>query len=776
MPLLWISLAFLTGLVLGDLTPGNGSTWLIAAGATLLAWLSLRLLPSSGPLGRLRWAAVSHPFLRVSPGLLLVFCLLGAARMAGNVSDLQRGHIAAWNGRGPVSIQAVVVFPPDRRDKTTLLRLRAESVAPLDGSGVTGQALPAHGLVQVLLPAGGKWQYGDRLLLTGKPVDPPENEEFSYRAYLARQNVYTYLSYPRVRVLAQGAGSPLLALIYRFRDWAYQEIYHLYPAPEAPLLAGILLGIETGLPPDLARAFQDTGTAHVIAISGFNIAILAELFAKLFGKFLSRWWATLAAILAVASYTVMVGASPSVVRAAIMGSLALAAAQLGRRATAYNSLALAAGVMALFNPHLPWDAGFQLSFAATLGLVVFGDRWQKSFTTLLSRRLPAEAARAIARPAGEYFLLTLAAQLVTLPVILYHFGRLSLSAVITNPLILPVQPLLMTLSGLSVLAGLVADPLAHLLAWLTWPLPAYTIRIVETLARLPGGVLVLGDMSLGMVVLLYAAIFLPVVSSRFTRVWQGFLRPSLLLTGLVLLTVVAWRGVFTRPDGRLHLTILDLDNSQVLLARGPDGQNLLINGGPSSRQLTDALGRRLSPFDRRLDALVINSPIAADLGALSSTLESYPAHLALWGCTPQTRTAERLVEALKEQEADVHALKPSEALGMTEEIRLEVLAVAEDGSALLLRWNNFRVLIPSGLPPGDLENVGLANLSLVLLNNRDLEKTSQEEWLALAPMAIVYTPGDGELPLSGHNWLNTHPGGWYHITTDGKLMWVEENN
>ena len=98
-----------------------------------------------------------------------------------------------------------------------------------------------------------------------------------------------------------------------------------------------------------------------------------------------------------------------------------------------------------------------------LGLILYGDPFQSGFTAFLERHMPAERARKIAGPVGEYFLLTLAAQLMTLPVILYHFQRLSLSSLLANPLILPVQPLVMVLSGAAVIAGAISDPLAHLL-------------------------------------------------------------------------------------------------------------------------------------------------------------------------------------------------------------------------------------------------------------------------------------------------------------------------
>ena len=272
---------------------------------------------------------------------------LGAARIAFSGPDLAGGHIAAYNDQGNFRLTAVVDAPPDLRDQSTLLRMRAEQITPLDNQSTAGTARPTHGMLLVLVPGRADWQYGDRLELDGKLTTPPEGETFSYRAYLARQDIYTYLTYPRVHWIHKDAGNPLIAAIYRLRDWSYREVYHLFPAPEAPLLAGILLGIDSDMPDSLADAFRDTGTAHVIAISGFNIAILAELFSKLFGKVVSRWWATLLSIFAISLYTLMVGAAPSVVRAAIMGSFSLIALQIGRRSAGLNTLGLTAALMCL---------------------------------------------------------------------------------------------------------------------------------------------------------------------------------------------------------------------------------------------------------------------------------------------------------------------------------------------------------------------------------------------------------------------------------------------
>jgi competence protein ComEC len=775
MPLLWISLAFLIGIFLGASLPGTGAWfWAAAGGIFLLAWPVLHRLPTDPPiLRRLGWAARRQPHLRLPPVLLLVFLCAGAARVAYTGPGLDPTHIAAYNDRGPIWIRAIISAPPDHRDSSTLLRLEVEAVAALDAAGKPLSPRPAHGQVQAVLPASFAGDYGDRLTLSAEPGVPPQRADFSYRAYLERQDIYTYIVLPHVLSAEPGTGNPFYAAIYAFRDWALGEIYRIFPSPEAPLLAGILLGIDQAIPPDLTQAFQDTGTAHVIAISGFNIAILAALFSRLFGSFLTRGWATIAAILAVIFYTLLVGATPSVVRAAIMGSLALVAEQIGRRSTVINSLALSAGLMCLFNPLLPWDASFQLSFLATLGLVTFGSRFQDGFTAWLNRSFPTLPAEKITAPIGEYVLLTLAAQLMTLPVILYHFQRLSLSSLLANPLILPVQPLLMILSGAAVLAGLVFQPLAQLIAWLAWPLSAYTIRVVEALAGLPGGVLIFNQFGLPALLLCYAGIAAYVLGWRLPGLGKAILRPGLLIAVLLLLTFFTWRAVFTRPDGRLHLIAFNLGGSQVLLIRGPGGENILVNGGPSPTLLGDALGRWLSPFDRRLDALVLNSAQATFLDALPTTLERYRPARALWGCAPgRGRASADLIDTLSEHGIPIHTFQPGEALAAGDSIRLEILAVSDQGSAILLRWNNFRALIPAGIPPQQIRREDRADLGVLILVKSDL--ANQAEWLRLAPQALIYTPTSGELPPEEQAWLVIPPQGWVHVTTDGKKMWVEK--
>jgi competence protein ComEC len=367
---------------------------------------------------------------------------------------------------------------------------------------------------------------------------------------------------------------------------------------------------------------------------------------------LGRWRGAIVALACITVYTLLVGAGASVVRAALMGGLTLLAAQLGRRQVGLNTLGFVAVLMALYNPNVLWDVGFQLSFAATLGLVLYAEPLTNAFLKLAGRRLPTESAQKLRRPVGEYLLFTFAATLTTLPVIAYHFQRLSLVSLLSNPFILPAQPPLMILGGISLLLGLVSLPLGKAAALITWLFAAYSVRLAEFFAALPGSVLTLGRISLGWVVLFYAVLFGLTFFGGRARAWiaarsggrRWAMLPWLALAGLGIATVLVWRAALIAPDGNLHLTVLDVGSGDSVLIQTPSGRYLLVDGGPSSTMLSDSLGRRL-PKGQRLDWLVVAAPGEEQVASLPMLIERSPSGQVLWaGPTNGTQAARRLQE------------------------------------------------------------------------------------------------------------------------------------
>jgi competence protein ComEC len=500
MPLLLFSAAFLLGILTADWQPLAVWFWLALGGLGLLtAFLESRL--RHAPAFYSRWRGMA----RLPAGLLLLAFAVGGLRHTLAHPAFTPADLAWYNGQGKAQITGMVSAPPERGAESITLRVEANSLTSLSADGTPGETLAVSGLLITYLPPGGDWRYGDLLQLTGEPA-APESANSGYSAYLANQGIYTTLNQPRAVRLERDTGSPLLAALYSLRDTAYSRINQFLPQPESSLLAGILLGVEENIPQTVADAFRDTGTAHIIAISGFNIAILVGMFFWLFRRLLRWTWAIPATFLTIAAYSLLVGGGASVLRAAVMGGMGLLGREIGRKQSGANSLSFTAAVMLLFNPHLVWDISFQLSFAATLGLILYADPMQQAFIRLTEKRLSPGLARRLAEPVGEYFLFTLAAQVMTLPIILAHFGRLSLSALIANPIILPVQALIMILGGAAVLVGLVLAPLGQLLAWLVYPLLAFTIRAVELLARIPGGVLITGELGAAAILFYYTLV------------------------------------------------------------------------------------------------------------------------------------------------------------------------------------------------------------------------------------------------------------------------------
>ena len=780
LPFFWLSLAFLAGIILTSQLLLAYDIWAILAGIFLLLALRPRKLAE---------------WLRLSTKTYLIIILSFASFCLGGVNyqfrqpKIDAFHIAWYNDREyELLITGTLDEPPDYRDTYTNLRLNVEAVDT--GSG----DLPVKGELLVRVFPNETYEYGERIRVRGKLATPPENEEFSYRDYLARQGIHSYMSQTEVTRLPGNGGNPIRKAIYAFKDKALNNIYQIFPDPEASLLAGILLGVDTGLPQDLQQAFKDTGTAHIIAISGFNIAIIAGIFFLLFSRVLGQLRGSIVAILGIALYTFLVGADAAVVRAAIMGGISLTARQLGRRNDGFNALMLSAVIMSIWNPNTPWDVGFQLSFFATLGLILYAEPFQKWAVNVITRYTSPGTAQQVAAPISEYFLLTLAAQLTTLPIMAYHFKRISLVSLIANPFVLPVQPAVMIVGGIAVILSLIWLPLGAIAAFAAWPFVAYTIRLVELFALLPNGVIVLGDFSLWFVILFYVVLLTwTLARHRLRQLFYGEQSnlptiPTITFTTvLTIIVMVTWRVAFTAPDGNLHITFLDVGSADAILIESPNGHHILINGGPSASLLSDGLGRRLPPLNRHFDWLVIASTQENQLSGLPRVVERIPPSSVLWaGNVEASFSARNLDEWFTDQHIPVTNAETGSELALGEGAILHVLNVNSRGAVLMIEWNDFRALLPVGINFSAQEELkygeDIKGTSLLLIADSGYAPINPPEWFTnLNPQLVVLSVAAGDpdgLPdektleaIKDYPLVRTDQNGWIEVITDGKDMW-----
>jgi competence protein ComEC len=782
LPLVWFSLAFLGGIVLASLVSQHIFVWIALAIVSVFLIVLSRVFAPRFP---------SLPFFFSPFTFMLLFALfLGAVRYQFSVPRFNAFHIAFYNDRDyDLFITGTLVEPPDYRDNYTNLRIEVNAVDTGDGN------LLASGLLLARVSNNQTFQYGDILRLRGSLRTPPENEDFSYRDYLAAQHIHSYMSSADVTVLPGRGGNPVSAALYDFKGKALDNIYRMFPDPESSLMAGILLGVDTGLKQALQQAFKNTGTAHIIAISGFNISIIAGLFVTFFSRFLGPRHGTILAIIGIVFYTILVGGDAAVVRAAIMGSLALFAKQVGRRQAALNTLLAVALLMCLWNPLYIWDVGFQLSFFATLGLILYADPFSQFANRMITKYFPTSSAEKFAGLFSEFVLLTLAAQVTTIPIMAYHFQRISLVSFLANPFILPAQPAVMILGGLAVLLSLVWYPLGQIAAWVTWPFVAYTIRLVEIFDRVPHGTIFLGDLSIWFVILFYAALFSVTFGGSHLKEWfQSMNRDRFKVpagTGIIVLLLallLVWRAAVAIPDQFLHIIFLDVGSAEAVLIKTPTGKHVLINGGPSVTTLSDELGRRLPSFNRKLDWLIIAGTDEEDVAALPRVIERYPPGAVLWSGNTQASFSSRVLnEYLAVSDIQVINAELEQVLDLGEGATLRVLAAGPRGAVLLVEWKNFRTLLPVGMSFEALDELRLGAsigpVSVLSLADAGYAASNPPEWIVnLNPELVMLSVDaadqngmpDSEVleSVKDYELLRTDQHGWIEITTDGEQMWV----
>jgi competence protein ComEC len=456
-----------------------GSAWLLGICLASLFQVPTELIWLAAVLP----AAVVILWWRERPIRLASACclalLLGALRFNASIPQFDVHSLGHYNDAGWTTIKGVVVAEPDIGDRWTNLRVDAHQIQ------VEERWQDIEGTVLVQASRYPRYAYGDELEISGLLETPPEFEDFSYRDYLANRDIYSILSRPQIKLLAHGQGNSIYAVLFAFKERALSTVGAMLPEPEASVLAGILLGVGHGFPKDLEEAFSITGTTHVLVISGSNIAFLAGILIAIGHRLVGKQRATPFVLAGIVMYTILVGADAAVVRAAIMGGLYVLALHYGRQSHALISLMVAASTMTLFDPRTLWDVGFQLSFAATLGLILLVSPMQEGLENWLQKWLSGAGVKQALNVLNDAFIVTLAAQVTTTPVILYTFGRLSLVSLLANFLILPAQPGVMVWGGIATLLGLVWLPMGQVVGWIAWLFLTYTVRVVEITARIP---------------------------------------------------------------------------------------------------------------------------------------------------------------------------------------------------------------------------------------------------------------------------------------------------
>jgi competence protein ComEC len=415
--------------------------------------------------------------------LALLFCSIGLLRFETASWQFGQSDFQEYVGK-EIVFEGTVIKEPDKRETSTRLYVEVQEE-----------------LLLVATDKNSPVRYGDRVTVTGKLKAPEAfatelGRTFDYPTYLLVRGVEYQVERASVEVESSGHGLWLLEILFMLKQALMGSIEIAIAEPYAGLGEGLLLGVKQAIGEDIESAFRSSGIIHIVVLSGYNVMLVVTFILFLLSFFFKKRTRIIVGLISIVLFALLVGLSATVVRASIMAGLLLWADYLGRTYDLKRALLAAGCVMVFHNPYLLiYDIGFQLSFMATLGLIVVAPIFE-SFVTDGFSKLKLK----------DFFISTLATQIAVLPLLIYHIGEVSLVAVVVNVLVLPIVPLAMLLTFTAGVVGFVSVQLSLMIGFLAYLTLRYIIEVAVFFSNLPLASIIIPPIPAWSVVVLYAII------------------------------------------------------------------------------------------------------------------------------------------------------------------------------------------------------------------------------------------------------------------------------
>ena len=619
-PALFIALCFVVGILLGHRVDVSPVLFALGAMAVIASGYALYRTRENDALA-----------LRFCMALCLVFA--GAFWYAVQMRVVPANDIRRFcDQRQRHVLAGTIVRSPEVRDRYTVVTVDADSIVLGDSGRIladpgsmtpaAGRMAPVTGRLQVRLnsgiEAGG---YGDRVLVSGRLRSPQPARNpggFDARTYYASRGVYALMSVRNAAgyrvTLRNRSFTWQTAVIDPLRHSIDRSIDRTMRGESAALLKGILLGARRQLPEDLIDTFRTIGLAHILAVSGLHVGLITlVIYTLLFVLRLPKPLVVAGTLGVLILYAFITNLTPSVIRATIMAGLFLVGRQLDRQTDTVNILAVAAIVILLIWPSALFDLSFQLSFLATYAIITGYPRLKELLPERLSR-----SEQWWARWLRDGLLVSVTAQLGTLPVVAGTFYQVSWMSAVANLFIGPLVFLNTTFGVLTVLTGPLVIEIARLFSAVNALVLYGMIHLSKTFSSVPSALVEVPAPSF----LFFASFYAAGLLLLWNPDGPGWRRARL---GLVTLSILVFcYGLL--PERTLEITVLDVGQGDAIFIACPNGRTLLVDGGPRSPAY-DAGARVIVPFMRakgyrRVDTIIVTHPHLDHYGGLSAVVES----------------------------------------------------------------------------------------------------------------------------------------------------------
>ncbi|MDD2889795.1 MAG: ComEC/Rec2 family competence protein [bacterium] len=581
------------------------------------------------------------------PGLLnlnCIFILITSGMLLYEVSTtlFPANHIINYvdkttHSRGDFCVIAKVIKDPEVKITQTVIECEVESVE-IDSHSIQ----TAGKIILTLNYPDEKFEYGDRLKLNNPKLSTPEfpknPEDFNYKEVLARNKVYVTARTFDIEFI-NNSGFPILKNALRIKKFINNTISANLTLNQASLLKGLVTGERGLLPPEVYEQFQNTGTIHILAISGFNVGLIALI--VFLGLTLFRIPLAIKRIVTavfIITYAFVVGLEPPIVRSTIMTILGMIALTAERDIDMLNVIAFSGLIILCFTPQALFDVSFQLSFIAIISLIYLSSE----LYTLFFYKLESNAGKYL----GLFFSTSLAAQVGSIPIITYYFYRISIISIIANLFIIPLSSLCIILTFLISFFSLIHFHLmTNIFSSIGWITATVTLKFAELFSAVPYGNMWVHKPNIVFVIWEYFAIISIISLLNFNKNrkliiynWYSYLwtyepevnfvvwnHPKILsrelfkfnkgknlfvYTILIGIIIFIWSKVYGYNNSELKLVCLSKTSSTII--KTPDKRVILVNGGVYASYL-DSGKDKIAPYLRangisKIDCLVMTNP------------------------------------------------------------------------------------------------------------------------------------------------------------------------
>lgn len=500
--------------------------------------------------------------------ITLLLALAGFWRYELKTKDLPINHISRFTQlTGKVDLTGSISSDPDIREDKTFIEVNTRELSFNGGKIKTDGKI----LLKIKHPTD-RFSYGDLIHLSGylySPYPSKNPSAFDYRKYLNSKEIFACMSLEHdseITFLEKEEGNFFISgIVLPVKHYILGFFKRNLTDPHQAILSGFVLGERRGIPREIYKLFTDTGTLHLLAISGSNVALVVFVFFGLFSLLRVPYRVSLVLVFPlILIFSFVTGNQPSVVRASIMTSLFLLSLLVERERDILNLWALAALVILFINPSTLFDVGFQLSFMATLGLILWVPKLEKLLLSGFRNRLLKSY---VALP----FFVSLSAQVFTYPITAYYFNNVSLYSLLANLVIVPLTGLVVMVGVISAILSLLSLKLSLLFTSFNWLGLDLILKILSFFSSLPYAALKVSSPSYIFILVFY----LSLVAIIFQKNLKRFATASL-VSALVLIGLPLFLNLQILKSSELKITYLSASGEAVLIET-PEDKKILVN-------------------------------------------------------------------------------------------------------------------------------------------------------------------------------------------------------